>query len=105
MRATDSSLFFPKLTRRDVFPMKANGEFYAYTRYREEAAEDCQHRCVYCDAEADEVGGPEAMQLDHFRPESFPEFAHLINDPRNIHYACGRCNIWKSDWWPNDEHR
>ena len=80
--------------------MKANGEFYAYTRYREEAAEDCQHRCVYCDAEADEVGGPEAMQLDHFRPESFPEFAHLINDPRNIHYACGRCNIWKSDWWP-----
>ena len=80
--------------------MKANGEFYVYSHYRTEIAEDCQHRCVYCDAEADEVGGAEAMQLDHFRPESFPEFELLINDPRNIHYACGRCNLWKSDWWP-----
>ncbi len=55
---------------------------------------------LYCDAITDEVGGHEAMQLDHFRPESFPEFEHLINDPRNLHYACGRCNLWKSDWWP-----
>jgi hypothetical protein len=94
------SLFFPNLTRRDVYSVKANGQFYIYSHYRAEIAEDCQHRCVYCDALADEVGGAEAMQLDHFRPESFPEFANLINDPRNIHYACGRCNLWKSDWWP-----
>jgi hypothetical protein len=100
MKATVGSLFFPALTRRDAYSLKSNGEFYAYSHYREEVAEDCQHRCVYCDAEANEVGGPEAMQLDHFRPESYPEFAHLINDPRNIHYACARCNLWKSNWWP-----
>ena len=100
MNATAGILFFPELTRREAYSVKANGTFYTYSHYRSEIAEDCQHRCVYCDAKADEVGGAEAMQLDHFRPESFPEFKHLANDPRNIHYACGRCNLWKSDWWP-----
>ncbi|HNX33424.1 MAG TPA: HNH endonuclease [Kiritimatiellia bacterium] len=80
--------------------MKKDGSFYAYSRYRKEIAEDCLHRCVYCDARDSEVGGAEAMQLDHFRPESFSEFDHLVNDPRNLHYACGRCNNWKSDLWP-----
>ena len=93
-------MFFPTLTRRGAYSVKANGSFYVYSYYKAEIAEDCQHRCVYCDAKADEVGGHEAMQLDHFRPESFPEFEHLVNDPRNLHYACGRCNLWKSDWWP-----
>ena len=100
MNASADSLFFPVLTRRDAYQTKANGEFYAYSHYRVEIAEDCRHRCVYCDSKAEEVGGAEAMQLDHFRPESLPEFEHLINDPRNIHYACGRCNLWKSYWWP-----
>jgi hypothetical protein len=40
------------------------------------------------------------MQLDHFRPESLPEFENLSNDPLNIHYACARCNLWKSNNWP-----
>lgn len=100
MKVTADTLFYATLRRRDAYSAKANGEFYAYSHYRTEIAEDCQHRCVYCDSKAEEVGGAEAMQLDHFRPESFPEFEHLINDPRNIHYACGRCNLWKSDWWP-----
>lgn len=100
MNETADTLFFPVLTRRDAYSAKADGKFYAYSHYRTEIAEDCQHRCVYCDSKAEEVGGAEAMQLDHFHPESFPEFEHLINDPRNIHYACGRCNLWKSDWWP-----
>jgi hypothetical protein len=93
-------MFFPTLTRRGAYSVKADGGFYIYSHYKTEISEDCQHRCVYCDATADEVGGHEAMQLDHFRPESFPEFENLINDPRNLHYACGRCNLWKSDWWP-----
>ena len=100
MKATAGNLFFPVLKRREAYSVKADGTFYTYSHYKSEIAEDCQHRCVYCDAMANEVGGAEAMQLDHFRPESFPEFKHLINDPRNLHYACGRCNIWKSDWWP-----
>src|SRR5688572_13506451 len=100
MATSHDRLFFPKLTRQGTYAVKADGKFYAYSHYRIEIAHDCQNRCVYCDATAAEVGGAEAMQLDHFRPESYPEFVHLVNDPRNIHYACGRCNLWKSDLWP-----
>jgi hypothetical protein len=100
MHASTDTLFFPVLTRRVAYPIKPNGEFYSYAHYRVEIAEDCQHRCVYCDSKAEEVGGAETMQLEHLRPQSYPEFEHLINNPQNIHYACGRCNLWKSDWWP-----
>jgi len=100
MSGEPERIFFPRLKRQDSYPVKSDGTFYVYAHYREHIAIDCQHRCVYCDAHADEVGGAEAMQLDHFRPESFDEFLLLINDPRNLHYACGRCNLWKSDWWP-----
>jgi hypothetical protein len=100
MSAESERIFFPLLKRQDSYPIKPDGSFYIYTYYREHIAQDCAHRCVYCDALADEVGGAEAMQLDHFRPESFDEFGHLINNPRNLHYACGRCNLLKSNHWP-----
>ena len=93
-------VFFPMLVRQGGYPRKADGSHYVYERYRSHVADDCQRRCVYCDAKEDEVGGPEAMQLDHFRPDSFPEFQHLVNDPLNLHYACARCNLWKSNNWP-----
>ncbi len=92
--------FFPILTRRPTYPRKPDGTHYDYTFYRQHIAEDCQRRCVYCDATEDDVGGPEAMQVDHFRPGSFNEFSHLFNDPLNLHYGCGRCNLWKSNKWP-----
>ena len=41
------------------------------------------------------------MELDHFRPWSTPAFAHLKNDPSNLHHACGRCNRLKSANWPS----
>jgi hypothetical protein len=100
MNTTPPRLFFPLLARRSNYSCKPNGQHYVYSYYRTEIAEDCEHRCVYCDAKADEVGGAEAMQLEHFRPQSFEEFSHLTNDPRNLNYACGRCNLWKSNWWP-----
>ena len=93
MNATADILFFPALTRREAYSVKANGEFYTYSHYRSEIAVDCQHRCVYCDSKADEVGGTEAMQLDHFRPESLPEFEHLVNDPRN--QGCPKLEVIK----------
>ena len=93
-------VFFPILRRQGDYSCKADGSYHSYATYREHVAIDCQRRCVYCDAKEDEVGGKEAMQLDHFRPTSFPEFEHLKNDPRNLHYACARCNLWKSSKWP-----
>ena len=93
-------MFFPMLARQGAYPKKDDGSHYDYIHYREHIATDCQRRCVYCDAKEDEVGGSETMQLDHFRPESFPEFQHLVNDPSNLHYGCARCNLWKSNKWP-----
>lgn len=96
----ETRTFFPLLVRAGNYPRKTDGSYYDYARYRAEIAADCQRRCVYCDAKEDEVGGADAMQLDHFRPESLPEFEHLSNDPLNLHYACSRCNLWKSKKWP-----
>ena len=98
--AAETRIFFPLLERQKNYPCKEDGSHYGYAYYKDHIAADCQQRCVYCDVLEEEVGGPEAMQLDHFRPESLPEFQHLVNDPLNIHYGCGRCNRWKSNNWP-----
>lgn len=97
---TDVRTFFPLLKRQVEYPKNADGSSLGYAGYREYIAVDCQRRCVYCDVAEDEVGGAESMHLDHFRPRSLPEFEHLANDPLNLHYACARCNLWKSNKWP-----
>jgi hypothetical protein len=91
-------VYFPKITRRDSYKAKANGEFYAsYLEYYDEISEDCQYRCVYCDVMLKEIGG-EGMHVDHFRPQKyFPELATI---PGNLVLACQKCNLRKSNWWP-----
>lgn len=106
--------FFAPLKRRETYSMKeikkkgskeVERSFYSYEYYREhfrdEIAEQCKCRCVYCDSHDSEVGGREAMELDHFRPWSILAFAHLKDDPSNLHHACGRCNRLKSANWPS----
>lgn len=97
--------FYAPLERRSSYKTKRNGEFYSYEYYREhfrdEIVEDCAERCVYCDGHENELGGREAMELDHFRPWSRPEFAHLKNDPTNFLHVCGRCNRLKGANWPS----
>jgi len=41
------------------------------------------------------------MEIDHLRPWSLPEFAHLKNDPANFYHSCGRCNRLKAAKWPS----
>ena len=90
-------MHFPELARRSEYKKKRDGTYYAYREYHTEISEDCQHRCVYCDARLNEIGG-EGMHLDHFRPQKhFPE---LESTPENLVLACSRCNYLKSDWWP-----
>lgn len=102
---TTTPEFFGPLKRREKYTTKANGAFYSFAYYREnhrtEIIEDCLFRCVYCDCHEDEVGGSEVMELDHFRPWSRPEFAHLKNDPNNFHHGCPRCNRLKAANWPS----
>ena len=103
MTSAESRIFFPLLTRQSSYPKNRNDEYYSYSHYRKHVAEDCENRCVYCDAYESEVGGAEAMQLDHFRPESLEEFKHLKNTPTNLHYSCARCNLLKSNHWPSED--
>ncbi len=104
---TSTSEFYAPLTRRSSYRTKRNGDFYSFEYYREhfrdEIAEDCTERCVYCDCHENEVGGREAMELDHFRPWSRPEFKHLKNDPTNFLHTCGRCNRLKGANWPSTD--
>lgn len=97
--------FFGPLKRRTKYSVKTNGEYYSFEYFREhfriEIIEDCGGRCVYCDCHEQEVGGRDVMELDHLRPWSRAEFAHLKNDPENFLHACPRCNRLKGPNWPS----
>ncbi len=92
-------MFFPELTRRSEENYFNNRkQFYAdYRQNYPKVAEDCQHRCVYCDITIVEAGGDE-MQLDHFRPQD--HFEHLETHPHNLYLACPKCNVLKTSDWP-----
>lgn len=104
---TQFQKFFPQLKRRTAYSKAKSGKFYNYRRFREkfqhEIAEDCQFRCVYCDTHENDLGGREAMEIDHFRPYSNKKFSHLKNDPLNFHHSCRKCNLLKSDLWPSSD--
>ena len=93
-------MFYPQLSRRAKYssPYGSGGFFADYKQYANEIAEDCQHRCVYCDAKERENLGGDTFQLDHFRPQK--HFPSLKSDPENLVLACPACNRFKSDHWP-----
>lgn len=96
-------VFFPPISRRKEYKQRRHNQtvgFYVYTRYRKETREDCVGACYYCDRHEDEIGGEEEIELDHFRPYSYTEFAHLENDPRNLVWSCHKCNNLKLEKWP-----
>ena len=99
--------FFRRLTRRIAYSQRSKSDYHPYAYYRahyhHEIAEDCANRCVYCDEHEGEIGGREAMQIDHFRPHSRPEFGHLKDVPSNFHHSCARCNNWKRAKWPSTD--
>lgn len=99
--------FFRRITRRTTYSQISETEFHPYAHFRKhyhhEIAEDCAERCVYCDSHESEMGGREAMQIDHFRPHSRPEFENLKDNPTNFHHSCARCNNWKRAKWPSSD--
>ena len=108
---SSTAQFFCALKRREKYePLPDEVRASSYTRYREVIAEDCRYRCVYCDSHQDTIGGPETMQLDHFRPwnrgfgpEKVRYFAHLVDDPTNLLHACSVCNRFKAARWPTED--
>jgi HNH endonuclease len=53
--------------------------------------------CGYCGVTEVETGGE--LTVDHFQPTS----ADGTDDDDNLVYACFRCNLYKSDFWPDSE--
>ncbi|HCE9913487.1 TPA: HNH endonuclease [Pseudomonas aeruginosa] len=95
-------MYYPLLTRRKSYSAKTDGSHYAdYHHYLAEISEDCQHRCVYCDALKSEHAN-EGFHLDHFRPVAL--FAALSKDPNNLLLSCAKCNVLKSKNWPTKCH-
>lgn len=86
---------FPSLHRRLQYKYDST---YQYSAYRQEIREDCEYRCVYCDAHEEEIGGELMFHLDHFRPQK--HFPNLVHVPANLVWACCRCNLLKRDHWP-----
>ena len=62
-------------------------------------------RCAYCISHEEVMSGYDAMEVDHFRPRSRPEFEHLKKEWTNLYYACHLCNGngGKSNHWPTTE--
>lgn len=105
IRVDLNSLFFPILSRHPAYMYYSrDGDFYAASNYQsnyDKVAENCKHRCVYCDATEKECGG-EKFSLDHFRPKDI--FINkfngiLIRHPYNLHLSCQKCNVLKSKDW------
>lgn len=90
--------FFPNIARRTVYAGEPH--VYTYRRYKSEIAEDCVHRCVYCDCHCNSFGGRDLMELDHFRPKAEHHFPELKDEPTNLVLACRSCNGKKRDDWP-----
>lgn len=100
-----NNLYFPPLKRKEIgLYYKKEGEFYeTYNCQKnyDNVAEDCLHRCVYCDVHVDECGG-EKFSLDHFRPRNIfgGKFDGILKiHPFNLHLSCQKCNVLKSDDW------
>ncbi|HEY4437171.1 MAG TPA: HNH endonuclease [Lelliottia sp.] len=99
----NNNLFFPRLVRREENQYHSNrGNFYAnYQDNYPKIADDCFHRCVYCDASEKECGG-DPFSLDHFRPQQVfvNKFnGSLTNHPNNLYLSCQKCNVLKSNDW------
>ena len=69
-----------------------------YSQWKAQLAREGGSRCVYCCIPESKFGGSRNFHVEHYRPKSI--FPQLTNEYGNLFYACGICNIFKSDDWP-----
>ena len=56
-----------------------------------------QYACGYCGVTETAVGGE--LTVDHYQPRS----TGGGEDDDNLIYACVKCNLYKGEFWPDDE--
>lgn len=71
-----------------------------YSDWKELIATECFNQCVYCAISEGNFGGIRNFHVEHYRPKS--RFPDLINDIKNLFYACAICNVFKGNDWPNE---
>ena len=59
-----------------------------------------QGHCSFCDAFPLEDRAK--IPVEHFRPKSHDDFAHLAFEWTNLYYCCGYCQSEKHDQWEDD---
>lgn len=78
-------------------PVPTSGD---YRSWKPLLAREGRLQCVYCCIPESRFGGIRNFHVEHYRPQSL--FPRLRNDYLNLFYACGICNVFKSDDWPAD---
>lgn len=81
--------------RRENPPAKSN-----YRDYKPFLRKDFLVRCAYCERTEDYLGGDEAFEVEHFKPQS--KFPDLICSYDNLYYVCRGCNGHNSETWPSE---
>lgn len=71
-----------------------------YSQWKPQLSREGGAQCVYCCIPESKFGGIRNFHVEHYRPKSiFPELTNVYG---NLFYACGVCNVFKSDDWPSD---
>lgn len=71
-----------------------------YRDWKPQLAEEAKCQCVYCCIHEADFGGIRNFHVEHYKPQSM--FPALKNAYNNLFYACGVCNVFKSDDWPSE---
>ncbi len=66
--------------------------------WKQEIADYCCAKCVYCAITESRFGGIRNFHVEHFRPRA--RFPALEDEISNLYLACAICNILKNDDWP-----
>ena len=70
----------------------------SYRSWKPKLADEASLQCVYCCIHENRFGGLRNFHVEHYKPQSI--FPALENNYDNLFYACGVCNVFKSDDWP-----
>lgn len=71
-----------------------------YRDWKPQLSQESKAQCVYCCIHESKFGGIRNFHVEHHRPQSI--FPLLRDSYPNLFYACGICNVFKSDDWPAD---
>lgn len=71
-----------------------------YSDWKPMLADESAHLCVYCAISDAHYGGIRNFHVEHYRPKS--RFKDLEHTYTNLFYACGICNTFKGNDWPDE---